>query len=210
MKLFSKALAALAAAASLSQAHPTEVLTESKQIDERADVQIVGTRVAVVTGIVLTQTLIDCFGRDGMAMAKGWAGALYDQWYYSGVIVVDIMALVSDRNINGKYCITVDAVFQFVNGRDAQKFATFISSVVGKARLDAASVAIEGIDLPFGHDYFGANLSNITRTNPIHPTTELSKRGWSGCQNSCGFSFTKDQTRSCRAAGFPKENASYC
>ncbi|KAF9774890.1 hypothetical protein IL306_007063, partial [Fusarium sp. DS 682] len=178
MKWFPKALIILASAAFISQGHPTAELAEINQHEERANVQLIGNKVAVVTGVVLNSELLDCFGNNGLEMAKGWAGALYDQWFYSRIqgTVKSIEALVSTKHLTSQYCFTVDAVFDFASKADAQKFATFIQQKVGNAKRDestangidgaALDVYIEGIDLPYGHAYFGSNTSK-TETSSL-------------------------------------------
>lgn len=127
----------LIAAASISQGQPTDTIAASKEIDKRGDVHLSGTRVSVVTGIVLNQVLRDCFD-DGLDMAKGWAGALYDQWHFSHIpgTLRGVDALVSTRQLTNQYCFTVDAVFDFYGSGDAQRFATFIRGVVGNGKRD--------------------------------------------------------------------------
>ncbi|KAJ2980299.1 hypothetical protein NQ176_g2725 [Zarea fungicola] len=206
----------LAAAASVCQGQPADVLTASTGLEKRGDVNLSGTRVAVVTGIVLNQALRDCFD-DGLDMARGWAGALYDQWYYSNIpgTLRGVDALVSTRRLTTQYCFTVDAVFNFYNAADAQKFATFIKGVVGNGKRDIhefiktlgsnPDVYVEGVDFPIGHMVFGSH-SNVTNVNisPAGAADNLSKRsGIGGCVNKCSFSFTSDQTRRCRDQTFP-------
>jgi hypothetical protein len=148
-------------------------------------------------------------------MAKGWAGALYDQWFYSKILgtVNSIEALVSSKTVTAQFCITIDAVFTFASSSDAQKFATFVKNKLNPSKRDETDtdgiwsmpieVYVEGVDLPFGHEYFGSNTTIIEPDN-------LSKRGYHGCHNTCGFSFTNDQTSICNQQTFPSGNKWYC
>ncbi|KAF9769900.1 hypothetical protein IL306_012609, partial [Fusarium sp. DS 682] len=214
---FTKALTLLTATAAVAVAHPTDASLGPRDIDERATVQLRGTKVAVVTGIVFNQVLRDCFGNAGLEMAKGYAGAIYDQWRFSKLpgTLVNIEALVSTKQLTSQYCFTVDAVFQFAGSADAQKFATFAANLLGNAKRDdepdnflarlSPDVYLEGVDLPMGHDYFG---NNATEAN--HSGRGLSKRGFGSCVNKCGFSYTNDQTSICRDSGFPPGNSAFC
>ncbi|KAJ6441737.1 Mitochondrial import inner membrane translocase subunit TIM8 [Purpureocillium lavendulum] len=195
--------------------HPAAELTEVNQHYERANVKLQGTKVAVVTGIVLNSVLRDCFGNNGLEMAKGWAGALYDQWFFSGIpgTLNSIEALVSTKDLTTQYCFTVDAVFTFAGASDAQRFATFVGTVVGNTKRDgltsnvmsgnAVDVFLEGVDLPFGHAYFGSNTTGPEKGS-------LSGRSFGSCSNKCGFSYTNDQTSICRDQAFPLENIAFC
>lgn len=212
---FLKALAVLTSAAYMSQARATAELAETNQHEERADVQLNGNKVAVVTGIVFSSVLHDCFGDNGLEMAKGWAGALYDQWFYARIpgTLKSIEALVSTKQLTSQYCFTVDAVFDFASKSDAQKFATFVRKVVGNTKRDesaavgkgdtALDVYLEGVDLPYGHAYFGSNTTKVT-------TNSLSGRSFHSCKNKCGFSYTSHQTGICRDKHFPPGNHAFC
>lgn len=212
---FLKALL-LSAAASVCHGQPTDPVAASTNVNKRGDVRLSGNRVSVVTGIVLNQVLMHCFN-DGLDMARGWAGALYDQWHFAHIpgTLRGVDALVSTRTLTNQYCFTVNAVFDFYNSGDAQRFATFIRGVVGNGKRDITEfyktlgstpdVYIEGVDLPMGHMAFGSK-SNATSVDvsSTNADGDLSKRsGIGGCINKCSFSFTSDQTRICRDSSFP-------
>lgn len=228
MKWFSNGLATIALLVTLGQCHPADAPADTLPIVEKRDggeVNVVGRRVAVVTGIVLNQALYDCFSRDGLSIAKGWAGALYDQWRFSYIpgTLVDIQAYVSTVDLSREYCITVDAMFNFAGISDAQKFATraahFLNAQKNSPQRDENSsqldkpmgVFVEGVDLPIGHPYFG-NATDISESENTDATSDgLVKRGgYRSCQNKCAISFTSMQTNICRDEGFPPPNRAFC
>ena len=194
----------------------TTQLEDSHMNSERATVKVTGNKVAVITGLLITTQLSQCFDNRGFDIAKGWAGALADQWYsgHSGKELQSAQVMWSSYNTRGLFCATFDAIFAFQTSAEARIFATFVSGQLGNTKRQVArslfdaskmDVYIEGVDLPAGHLVFGSN-----ETEDATPVTVLTKRGLGSCMNRCSFNFTQDQTSECQDTTFPDGNNAYC
>ena len=220
MKFLPKILISFVIAIAHCYPHITEQLDESSQNSKRAIVTLKGTQVTVITGIIIKSVrLQSCLFDSGVDIAKEWAGALADQWFFSAQIKsteVKWSSLVVDN----LFCGTFDAIFTLASKSDAQKFATAISHIPGigsnkrhvaRPRFDASKmeIYIEGVDLPSGHPYFGMN-----ETVDVTSTTSIAKRngGIGKCQNKCDADFTHAQTGPtlCRDTTFPIANHAFC
>jgi len=215
MKYCSQILLGFAVALASCRPHASQP-EDSRTISERATVKLIGNKVAVITGLIINNQLSQCFDNSGVDVAKGWAGALADQWYYAHTGALKSTEILwSSYNTKGLFCATFDAIFTLTSASDAQKFATFISSQLGNTKREVArpmydaskmEVYIEGVDLPIGHHFFGPN-----KTVDATSITVLSKReGFGSCNNRCSFDFTHDQTSICRDTTFPDGNYAFC
>ncbi|KAJ2972543.1 hypothetical protein NQ176_g7094 [Zarea fungicola] len=218
---FLKVVMAVATAFSMAQATPVAKSTDELHAAERGEVNLVGKKVSVVSGVVLTNGLVDCFGQNGMNVAKAWAEDLYSRWFYANHpgTIVNIDTFASTVELNTQYCITVDAVFTFSSFYDAQAFASFaVLFVTGSLKRDEAQanpdfpmgVFINGVDLPMDHVYFG-NATAIDWTPKDDSGTLAKRQKLQNCQNYCpGVELTTRMTNICNDWSFPTGNKVTC
>lgn len=195
-------------------------LEERSALEERSTTRVYGNKVAVVSGIIITNHLTQCFQNSGVEIAKAYAAAIADQWdahqnAHGGTgWIVSAEGQWASSNTQNLFCSTFDAVFTFGTSYSANQFAGWVRNLMGNTKRDTLNgfslgdlrpdVYVAGIDLPADHPYFGKAVT-------ASGGEVLSKRNWKSCSNSkCGFSFSSDQTGICRDKSFPKGNHFYC
>ncbi|KAI8336955.1 hypothetical protein BC941DRAFT_502489 [Chlamydoabsidia padenii] len=189
-------------------------------MEERSTTKLNGNKVSVVSGIIITNHITQCFQYSGVEIAKAYAAAVADQWNQyldrtGGTYwISSIEAQWASGNTQNLYCSTFDATYTFATAYSAQVFANWVRGVMGTTKRDDKfvnfnpDVYVSDVDLPANHPVFGSR--NATESASLEKPA-LGKRNWASCSNAkCGFSFSTDQTGICRDTIFPSQNSYYC